>query len=55
MNVPSAFKLSAIALTGVLVLLTVPKHVLPKVQAHEGGEVCSVASLNGAYGLVLKG
>ena len=55
MNVPSAFKLSAIGLTGILVLLTFSKHPLPKVQAHEASEGCSVATLNGAYGLVLKG
>jgi hypothetical protein len=54
MNVPSAFKLSAIAFTGIVVLLTFSKHVIPKVQAHES-EGCSVATLNGAYGLVLKG
>lgn len=54
MNIPSAFKLSAIAFTGVLVLLTFSKHAIPKVQAHES-EGCSVASLNGAYGHVLKG
>jgi len=54
MNVPSAFKLSAIAFTGILVLLTFSKHVIPKVQAHEA-EGCSVATLNGAYGSVLKG
>jgi hypothetical protein len=54
MNVPSAFKLSAIAFTGILILLTFSKHVVPTVQAHET-EGCSVASLNGDYGLVLKG
>src|SRR5277367_6721199 len=54
MNVPSAFKLSAIAFTGLLVLLTFSKNVVPKVQAHES-EGCSVASLNGAYGELLKG
>jgi hypothetical protein len=54
MNVPSAFKLSAIGFTGLLVLLTFSKHVIPKVQAHES-EGCSIATLNGAYGLVLKG
>ncbi|MCU1248843.1 MAG: hypothetical protein JWQ49_1872 [Edaphobacter sp.] len=54
MNVPSAFKLSAIGFTGLLVLLTFSKHVIPKVQAHES-EGCSIAALNGAYGLVLKG
>jgi hypothetical protein len=56
MNVPSAFKLSAIGFTGLLVLLTFSKHVIPKVQAqaHES-EGCSVASLNGAYGSLLKG
>jgi hypothetical protein len=55
MNVPSAFKLSAIGLTGILVLLTFSKHTLPKVQAHEASEACSLASLNGAYGEVLRG
>jgi hypothetical protein len=55
MNVPSAIKLSAIGFTGILVLLTFSKHVLPAVQAHEASEGCSVATLNGAYGLVLKG
>jgi hypothetical protein len=55
MNVPSAFKLSAIGLTGILILLTFSKHALPKVQAHEGSEGCSVASLKGAYGSVLTG
>jgi hypothetical protein len=55
MNVPSAFKLSAIGLTGILVLLSFSKHVSPTVQAHERSEGCSVATLNGAYGLVLKG
>src|SRR5258708_11304358 len=54
MNIPSAFKLSAIAFTGVLVLLTFSKNVVPKAQAHES-EGCSVASLKGAYGSVLKG
>ena len=54
MNVPSAFKLSAIAFIGVLVLLTFSKHAIPKVQAHET-DGCSVATLNGAYGSVLKG
>jgi hypothetical protein len=54
MNVPSAFKLGAIGFTGLLVLLTFSKNVVPKVQAHES-EGCSVATLNGAYGEVLKG
>jgi hypothetical protein len=54
MNVPSAFKLGAIGFTGLLVLLTFSKNVVPKVQAHET-DGCSVASLNGAYGSVLKG
>jgi hypothetical protein len=31
------------------------KHALPKVEAHEGSEGCSVATLNGVYGQVLKG
>ncbi len=56
MNIPSAFKLSAITLTGILVLLTFSnKHALPRVQAHEASEGCSVASLHGDYGLVLRG
>jgi hypothetical protein len=55
MNVPSAFKLSAIGCTGILALLTFTKRDLPKVQAHEASEGCSVATLNGAYGLVLRG
>ena len=55
MNVPSAFKLSAICLTGILILLTFSKHALPKVEAHEGSEGCSVASLKGAYGSILTG
>src|SRR6266702_2972066 len=56
MNIPSAFKLSAITLTGILVLLTFSnKHALPRVQAHEASEGCSVASLHGDYGQVLKG
>lgn len=55
MNLPSAFKFSAIASIGVLVLLTFSKHVLPRVEAHEGNEGCSLASLNGNYGQVLKG
>ena len=54
MNI-SAFKLSAIGLAGVLVLLAFSKHGLPKVQAHEGSEGCSVATLNGLYGQVLTG
>src|SRR6266852_9383471 len=54
MKVPSAFKLSVIGCTAILVLLTFSKHVIPKVQAHES-EGCSVATLNGAYGEVLKG
>lgn len=55
MNVPSAFKLSAIGCAGILALLASSKHVLPTVQAHEASEGCSVATLHGAYGLVLKG
>jgi len=55
MKVSSAFKLSAIGVTCVLVLLTFSKHVLPKVEAHEGTQGCSVATLNGLYGQVLKG
>jgi hypothetical protein len=55
MKIPSAFKLSAIGFTGIVVLLTFSKHAVPKVQAHEASGGCSVATLNGAYGLVLKG
>jgi len=40
---------------GLLVLLTFSRHGLPNVQAHEGSEGCSVASLNGNYGQVLRG
>ena len=54
MNVSSAFKLSAIGFTGLLVLLTFSKHVIPKVQAHES-EGCSVATLHGDYGELLRG
>jgi hypothetical protein len=55
MNVLSAFKVSAIGLTGIVAILSFSKHALPKVQAHEASEGCSVATLNGAYGLVLRG
>jgi hypothetical protein len=55
MNVPSAFKLSTIGFATIMVLFTFSKHFVPKVQAHEASEGCSVASLNGAYGEVLKG
>ena len=57
MYLSSAFKLSAISLSGILVLLTFSgsKHILPKVQAHEANEGCSVATVRGDYGLVLKG
>ena len=56
MNIPSSFKLGAIAFTGVLILLAFSnQNVLPRVQAHERSEGCSVATLNGAYGLVLTG
>lgn len=54
MNVLSAFKLGTAGLTGILVLLAFSKHAVPKVQAHES-EGCSVATLNGDYGSVLKG
>ena len=54
MNIPSSFKLSAIGFTGLLVLLAFSKHAIPTVQAYES-EGCSVATLNGAYGSVLKG
>ena len=57
MYLSSAFKLSAISLSGILVLLTFSgsKHILPKVQAHEANEGCSVATVRGDYSLVLKG
>ena len=55
MKIRSAFQLSAIGFATIIVLSTFSKHVVPKVQAHEVSEGCSVASLNGAYGLVLKG
>ena len=55
MKIRSAFQMSAIGFATVMVLLTFSKHVVPKVQAHEASEGCSVASLNGAYGLVIKG
>jgi hypothetical protein len=56
MNIPSAFKLSAIGFTGISVLLLFSnKHVLPRVQAYERSEGCSVATLNGTYGQVLTG
>jgi hypothetical protein len=55
MTIRSPFHLSAISIATFMILLTVSKHVVPKVQAHEASEGCSVASLNGAYGQVLKG
>src|SRR5215471_15174562 len=55
MKISSAFKLSAIGLAGVLVLLTFSKHGLPRVQAHEGSESCTMATLNGNYGQVFNG
>jgi hypothetical protein len=38
-----------------LVFLTFSKHALPKVQAYDGTQGCTVATLNGHYGQVLKG
>jgi hypothetical protein len=55
MNIRSALQFSAISVATLIVLSTFSKHVIPKVQAHEAGEGCSVATLNGAYGEVLKG
>lgn len=56
MNIPSAIKLSALGFTGISVLLLFSnKHVLPRVQAYERSEVCSVATLSGTYGQVLTG
>jgi len=50
-------KMSAIGFTGILVLLIFSnsKHILPKVEANEASEGCSVATLHGAYGEVLRG
>jgi hypothetical protein len=49
--------MSAIGFTGILVLLIFSnsKHILPKVEANEASEGCSVATLHGAYGEVLRG
>ena len=55
MNIRSVSQLSAIGFATVIVLSTFSKHVVPKVQAHEASEGCSVATLNGAYGEVLRG
>src|SRR5215469_7777894 len=55
MKIPSAFKVSAIGFTSILVLLTLSTQGLPKVQAHEGSQGCSVATLNGNYGQVFNG
>ena len=55
MKLSSTFKFSAIAFMGVLILLTFSKHALPRVEAHEDSEGCSVATLTGNYGQVLKG
>jgi hypothetical protein len=55
MNIRSAFQLSTIGFATIIVLSTFSKHVVPKVQAHEVSEGCSLASLKGDYGLVLKG
>ncbi|MEG9438251.1 hypothetical protein JAO29_19040 [Edaphobacter sp. HDX4] len=54
MNIRSVSQLSAIGFAATMVLFT-SKHVVPKVQAHEASEGCSVASLSGAYGEVLRG
>ena len=55
MNISSAFKLSAMLLPAVLVVPLLSKYSLPRVQAHEANEGCSLATLKGAYGAVLKG
>jgi hypothetical protein len=55
MKIRSVSQLSAIGFATVIVLFTFSKHVVPKVQAHEVSEGCSVATLNGAYGEVLRG
>jgi hypothetical protein len=55
MNIRSVSQLSAIGFATVIVLSTFSKHVVPKVQAHEVSEGCSLASLKGDYGSVLKG
>lgn len=55
MNASSALKMSAIVLTGTVLSLTVSKHALTKVQAHERHDGCSLATLNGTYGYWLTG
>jgi hypothetical protein len=55
MNIRSVSQLSAIGFATILALSIFSKYVIPTAQAHEVNEGCSVASLNGAYGLVLKG
>jgi hypothetical protein len=55
MNIRSVSQLSAIGFATIIVLSTFSKHVIPKVQAHEVSEGCSLASLKGDYGSVLKG
>jgi hypothetical protein len=55
MNIRSAFQLSTIGFATLIALSTFSKHVVPKVQAHEVSEGCSLASLKGDYGSVLKG
>lgn len=55
MNIRSVSQLSALSFATIIVLFTFSKHVVPKVQAHEVSEGCSVATLNGAYGEVLRG
>jgi hypothetical protein len=55
MKIRSVSQLSAIGFATVIVLSTFSKHVVPNVQAHEASEGCSVATLNGAYGEVLRG
>jgi hypothetical protein len=55
MKIRSAFQLSTIGFATIIVLSTFSKHLVPKVQAYEANDGCSVATLNGAYGEVLKG
>jgi hypothetical protein len=47
--------IAIVAFASMLILFTVPKRVLPKVQADDADEVCTLATLNGPYGFVLTG
>jgi hypothetical protein len=47
--------IAIVAFVSMLILFTVPKRVLPKVQADVAENVCTLSTLNGPYGLVLTG